>query len=151
MRRYVIVCDASESGVARTEVVCIASSLDSANIICAHANAILETAQGVRKAMSRDYALANRVTDPELFKHRLDVALRPYRHRLASWVGIFFEAAFFGDENMRVVSTQHHPPLAKRSVEECSCCRRCGASVPCDGVATHGECAGACFCGLEEK
>jgi hypothetical protein len=32
----------------------------------------------------------------------------------------------------------------------CSCCRRCGAVVPCDESILRAGCAGRCFCGVEE-
>lgn len=31
----------------------------------------------------------------------------------------------------------------------CSCCRRCGATVPCE-TAAAGECVGRCFCGVPD-
>lgn len=32
----------------------------------------------------------------------------------------------------------------------CSCCRRCGATVPCPESCASEPCAGRCFCGVQE-
>lgn len=60
--------------------------------------------------------------------------------------------AMFGHTKITRDTSGYDPanPTSDPTLETaCSCCRKCGATVPCE-TAAAGECAGRCFCGLPD-